>query len=147
MHSTPENFWEYLWPFRSVEFAERQFVRLWIFMSCQLPHAACPAQSFIGFWLLLETGYFSQFRHIHFTVEFCSGLSLSPGVKITFHRDVSGLCGQPRRNLSLNQVLGFYNPGPSTPVTYSETKDINTTDILRTSGLVPGGIGSSTANC
>ncbi|OBS68200.1 hypothetical protein A6R68_03260, partial [Neotoma lepida] len=35
--------------------------------------------------------------------------------------------------------------GTSTPVTYSETKDINTTDILRTSGLVPGGINVTTA--
>lgn len=33
----------------------------------------------------------------------------------------------------------------STPVTYSETKDVNTTDILRTSGLVPGGINVTTA--
>lgn len=66
---------------------------------------------------------------------------------MTLQHDFSGLCSQPHRNLSLNQVLGFYNPGTSTPVTYSETKDINTTDILRTSGLVPGGIGSSTANC
>ena len=116
-------------------------------MSCQLPHADCSAQSFIRLCVLLGTGYFSPCRYIHFTVEFCNGLSLSPGVKITFHHDVSGLCSQPRRNLSLNQVLDFYNPGPSTPVTYSETKDINTTDILRTSGLVPGGIGSSTAKC
>lgn len=75
------------------------------------------------------------------------GCLLLPGVKITLQHDFSGLYSQPLRDLGLNQVLGFYNPGTSTPVTYSETKDVNTTDILQTSGLVPGGTGSSTANC